>query len=309
MFLSLLFIQARTFHLMPWQLHFLKNPMMRDFIKSLLEIRADYNNRVILNDLLVFPSREFHCVWRPLILSFIMPSINLPSGDIRITGLEIFLKNCVTFITLPSSGMSEILRERLHTTINNSTISSFNSVKTLEWVSYSPSDFLVFILSLYWITSSTVSSVSDDPLLSPLNRFGAPPKSSYSEHQSKTLIYHLRHSLVLAELSLNNPVISWLAELACFLLLCWEKDLDLPCCTAKHVAYRTHASAIKMWSLGQGRQEEKDGLKLRQWNNGLESWIYVTAICTRSDLFKSSVCTICSLLIFWVTGLIPLVYK
>lgn len=34
----------------------------------------------------------------------------------------------------------------------------------------------------------------------------------------------------------------------------------------------------KKWLLGQGFQEEKDGLKLRQWNDGLESWIYVTAI-------------------------------
>lgn len=37
-------------------------------------------------------------------------------------------------------------------------------------------------------------------------------------------------------------------------------------------------NCYKKWLLEQGFQEEKGGLKLRQWNNGLESWIYVIVI-------------------------------
>lgn len=46
----------------------------------------------------------------------------------------------------------------------------------------------------------------------------------------------------------------------------------------------------KKWLLRQGLQGEKDSLKLRQWNNGLESChmsLYVTVTCTGQVIYLS----------------------
>lgn len=170
-----------------------------------------------------------------------------------------------------------------------------------------------WFLSVYPIISlfdyfSTVSSVSDNPLLSPLKGFGAPSQSSYGEHQSRSLIYHLRHSLALIELSLRDPVISRPAELAVFPSALLREGFKSAWLYSKECClWDPRLFTTKKWFLGQGFQEE--GFKLRQWKNDLECWIYVTGICIGRDLFKSSVHTVCSLLIFRMIDLISLLYK
>lgn len=128
-------------------------------------------------------------------------------------------------------------------------------------------------------------------------------QSLYREHQSRKLIYHLHHSLAPTELSLNTPSAVDRQNWQSFLLVCWEEGLDLPSSIDPCLI------CYKARLLGQGFEDGKESLKSRQLSNGLERWIYVTAIGTGLVTFKSSVCTICSLLIFRVTYLIPLLNK
>lgn len=172
-----------------------------------------------------------------------MSSVNLPSAGSQgwRSFLETSLKLCATFTTLPFSKMTETLKWSLHTIINNSTISSFNSLKTLEWISYSLSDFLVSILPPYWITSSTVSSVPGNLLLRLLKGFGASLSLSTVSIRAKHLFTISATALSLLSSPRITPSPADLESWQCFLLLCWGKRLDLLWYGVRHIAYRAHA--------------------------------------------------------------------